>query len=273
MTRRIGVIGDPVQHSLSPHMHNAAFRALGIDATYELWETPLAGLASRIASLRDADVLGANVTVPHKQAVEPMLDGISETATRIGAVNTIVRTPDGLVGENTDAYGFRQSIEAAYPGLELPKAVVLGAGGASRAVIVALVQMGVRDIVLANRTPERAMGLATEFGISMVPWEHVVGESFPSADLLVNATALGWHNEIPVSPAAIDRLPHGTLVMDLTYRDTPLLQAAAEKGRPTLDGLGMLVHQGARAFELWFGQPAPVDTMRDAVLAEQDRRH
>lgn len=269
--RRVGVIGDPVQHSLSPHMHNAAFRALGIDAMYELWETPLAALPDRVSGLRDAAALGANVTVPHKQAVMPMIDELSETARRIGAVNTIVRTPDGLSGDNTDAYGFRQSIDSAYPGTALSTAVVLGAGGASRAVIVALRQMGVDAIILANRTAERAERLATEFGITAVPWERVVDESFPQADILVNATALGWHDEIPVHAEALDRLRQTALMMDLTYRDTPLLRAAADRGLRTLDGLGMLIHQGARAFELWFGQPAPVDVMREAVRAEQAR--
>lgn len=270
--RHVGLIGDPVEHSLSPHMHNAAFRALDIDATYELWGTPLAGLADRVERLRDAGVVGANVTVPHKQAVMPLLDGISETAGQIGAVNTIVRSANGLFGENTDAYGFRRSIEAAFPDLALSTAVVLGAGGASRAVIVALRHMGVGQVVLSNRTAERADALAREFETLSISWDAVVDGAFPHADILVNATALGWHDEIPVAEDALDRLPASALVMDLTYRDTPLLRAAASRGLRTLDGLGMLIHQGARAFELWFGTPAPVDVMCDAVVAEQARR-
>lgn len=270
--RHVGLIGDPVEHSLSPHMHNAAFRALGIDATYELWGTPLADLGQRVEGLRAGGVLGANVTVPHKQAVMPLLDGISETASQIGAVNTIVHSADGLSGENTDAYGFCRSIETAWPDLDLSTAVVLGAGGASRAVIVALRQMGVEQVILSNRTAERAYVLAREFETRSISWDAVVAGAFPQADLLVNATALGWHDEIPVAEDSLDLLPDGALVVDLTYRDTPLLRAAGSRGLRTLDGLGMLIHQGARAFELWFGRPAPVEIMRDAVLAEQARR-
>jgi shikimate dehydrogenase len=269
--RRVGVIGDPVQHSLSPHMHNAALEALGIDAVYELWHTPLAGLPDRIVGLRAGDDIGANVTVPHKQAIMPLIDGVSDTARQIGAVNTLVRRDDGLYGDNTDAFGFLQSIESAYPGASFSTAVILGAGGASRAVIVALKLMGLQKIAVTNRTPERAVTLACEFEADAMPWDAVI-EALPHADMLINATSLGWHDEMPIEVAALDRLPEGALVMDLTYRETPLLREAARRGLRSLDGLGMLIHQGARAFELWFDQPAPVAVMRDAVLAEQARR-
>lgn len=270
--RRAGVIGDPVEHSLSPVMHNAAMRALGIDGRYELWGTTLADLPDRIASLRAPDILGANVTVPHKQAVMPLLDGISDEASRIGAVNTII--PDGtrLLGDNTDAYGFRRTVELASPERQIRQAVILGAGGAARAVIVALQEMGVSVITLANRTPEKADALAAEFGIDSVAWSDVADAAFQDADILVNATALGWHDEMPVPEASLDRLPPDTLVMDLTYRQTPLLRAADARGRRTLDGLGMLIHQGARALELWTGVAVPVEILREAVLAEQARR-
>lgn len=270
--RITGLIGDPVEHSLSPVMHNAAFAALGIDATYRLWQTGGESIPARIDSLRHADVLGANVTVPHKQVVVPLLDEVSETARQIGAVNTIVHAHDRLSGDNTDAWGFRRSLQLAHPGIETGTAVVLGAGGASRAVIVALQQMGFQSIHLANRTPGRATSMAEEFGITPVAWEQVVEEAFPEADLLVNATSLGWHDELPVPADALMALPGPALVMDLTYRETPLLRAASSRGLRTLDGLGMLVHQGARAFELWTGQAAPVDVMQAAVLAEQARR-
>jgi shikimate dehydrogenase len=270
--RHAGVIGDPVAHSLSPHMHNAAFEALGVNATYELWETVAADLPSRVESLRHAQMLGANVTVPHKQAVMPLVDEVSDTARRIGAVNTIIRDGERLIGDNTDAYGFRQSIEATFPASGRETAVVLGAGGASRAVIVALREMGYAHIVLANRTLARAEALGDEFGVEALPWDEVVDSAFPAASLLVNATSLGWHDEMPVEPAALDRLPATALVMDLTYRETPLLRAAGDRGLGALDGLGMLIYQGARAFELWLGQPAPVDVMRGAVVAEQSRR-
>lgn len=270
--RLAGVIGDPVEHSLSPCMHNAAFAELGIDATYELWPTALENLPARIASLRDPAVLGANVTVPHKQAVMPMIDAISETARQIGAVNTIVRRDGRLFGDNTDAYGFRRSIEIAYSEMRLKGAVVLGAGGASRAVIVALQDMGLSSIVIANRTPERATSLAKELGVATASWDRVADEQFPHIDLLVNATSLGWHDELPIEVDTLARLPERALVLDLTYRETPLLRAAGARGLRTLDGLGMLVHQGARAFELWTGRGAPVEIMQAAVVAEQARR-
>jgi shikimate dehydrogenase len=216
--------------------------------------------------------MGANVTVPHKQVVVPLLDEVSETARQIGAVNTIVCEDDRLGGDNTDAYGFQRSLELAHPDLATGTAVILGAGGASRAVIVALRQMGFRSIRIANRTPGRAHALAGEFGIETVPWERVVVDAFPDADLLVNATSLGWHDEFPVPGDALGALPERAVVMDLTYRETPLLRAASERGLRTLDGLGMLVHQGARAFELWTRRSAPVDVMQAAVVAEQARR-
>jgi shikimate dehydrogenase len=270
--RHAGLIGDPVAHSLSPIMHNAAFRALGIDASYELWQTDAGNIDARIARVRLEDVLGANVTVPHKQAVMARMDEVSDTARQIGAVNTIVKTGAGLRGDNTDAFGFRRSIEMAYPDLSPKRAIVLGAGGASRAVIVALQEMRLEHIVLSNRTEARAQSLGAEFGVEVIPWDSVAERAFPGADLVVNATALGWHDEMPIDETALDRLPEGALVMDLTYRETPLLRAAKGRGHHALDGLGMLIHQGARSFELWLGQEAPVEVMRDAVLAEQARR-
>ena len=270
--KRAGVIGNPVEHSLSPHMHNAAMQALGIDAIYELWPTAVEDLSARIGSLRQPDMLGANVTVPHKQAVMHLMDEVTETAQRIGAVNTIIPTGDGLVGDNTDAYGFQAALLERVEPLSLRTALVLGAGGASRAVIVALMDMGLERIVIANRTDSRAAELAQEFGVGMAPWESVGDMVFPEADVLVNATSLGWHDEMPVNAAALDRLSADSVVVDLTYRDTAFLREAAHRGFVAIDGLGMLIHQGARALTLWTGFDAPVDVMRAAVLAEQARR-
>ncbi len=270
--KRAGVIGDPVDHSLSPVMHLAAMRATGFEGTYEAWPTKLDELEARVASLKEPDVLGANVTVPHKQVVMPLLDDVTETARRIGAVNTIIPNADGLLGDNTDAYGFRRSLQEHVNREEIDCAVVLGAGGASRAVIVALQEMDVDRIVVTNRTDDRAAELAREFETAMAPWSEAPVEEFPQADLLVNATSLGWHDEMPVSDRALGRLKKGATVFDLTYRDTALLRTAAARKHAVLDGLGMLIHQGARAFELWTGLDAPVDAMREAVLEEQARR-
>lgn len=270
--KRAGVIGDPVDHSLSPVMHRAAMRATGLAATYDAWPTALDALATRVASLREPDVLGANVTVPHKQAVMSLVDDLTETARRIGAVNTVIPTSSGLLGDNTDAYGFRRSLQEHVDRDEIECAVVLGAGGAARAVIVALQEMDVDSIVVVNRTDERAADLARELGAGMAPWTEAPESEFPQVDLLVNATSLGWHDEMPVSDEALARLPEGATVVDLTYRDTAFLRTAAARKHPVLDGLGMLVHQGARAFELWTGLDAPVAVMREAVLEEQARR-
>ncbi len=270
-----GVIGDPVAHSLSPVMQNAAFRHLGIDVGYELWPTPLTELPARIAAIRKGAVLGANVTVPHKQAVMPLVDQLSDTAQLVGAVNTIIVADGGLLGDNTDVAGFARSVDELRPGWKPARAVVLGAGGASRAVLVALRELGAATILLANRTDERAHRLVAALSVvhaQVTPWRELP-DALAGADLLVNATSLGWHpGEIPIEARLLDRLAPDALVADLTYRDTDLLRAAAATGRATLDGLPMLVYQGAASFERWTGRPAPVDVMRAAVAAEQARR-
>jgi shikimate dehydrogenase len=276
--RMAGLIGDPVAHSLSPVMHNAAFAALGIDATYELWPTPLAELADRVASLRGRNMLGANVTVPHKEAVVPLVDEVSPTASRIGAVNTVIPRDGRLVGDNTDAYGFAKSLEEEVGGGTIGRAVVVGAGGASRAVLVALQEAGAAELLLANRTVGKAEALAREFGSDGLPAIEPIGlDLLPAAareaQVLVNATAVGWHgDEVPFEEGVLDLLTPEAIVVDLTYRSTALLRAASARGLRVMDGLPMLVHQGARSFELWTGQAAPLDEMFQAVRAEHARR-
>ncbi len=257
-------------------MQAVAFRETGIDGSYELWLTTDTEVPSRVASLREPAVLGANVTVPHKQRVMPEIDEISETARRIGAVNTIINRDGHLVGDNTDAHGFAMTVRAAGVSVvEDSRALVLGAGGASRAVIVALQDLGYPRIGIANRTPERADALAAELGrgvVEAVSWGDL--ETWlPSVDLLINATSLGWHaGELPLDIARIGLLPSSGTVVDLTYRDTDLLVIARKQGLTAVDGLDMLVHQGARSFQLWTGVEPPVDAMRAAVQAEQRRR-
>lgn len=261
---RVGLIGNPVEHSRSPKMHNAAFAALGMDHTYELWHTEDREVASRVGSIRDTDIAGANVTVPHKQAVMQHLDEISETARRIGAVNTIIPDGDRLIGDNTDAYGFRASILERFPKFAPQTAIVLGAGGASRAIIVALQEMGASEVFIVNRTSVKAERLASELGASFAAWEDLPA-LIPQTSILVNATSLGWHDEEVLPGDVIKLLPKTAIAFDLTYRDTPFLRAAADNGARTLDGLGMLIHQGARSFELWFGVKPPVEVMTAAI--------
>jgi shikimate dehydrogenase len=269
---RLGVIGDPVAHSLSPALHQPALDQLGIPAVYERWHTLAADLAGRVESLRDPEFLGASVTVPHKIAVMGMLDEVSPAARRAGAVNTIVNRDGALSGENTDIYGFGVTVSDALAGRTPQVAIVLGAGGAARAVVLALEAAGASEIVVANRDDERARQLAQDLHPAPVrPMrldEDVLTRELPRAGLLVNATSLGWHpGETPIALQHLDLLPAGAVVADLTYRNTDLLLAAQARGLKTVDGLAMLVHQGARAFELWTGSPAPVMTMLAAARA------
>ncbi|MFN8591636.1 MAG: shikimate dehydrogenase [Thermomicrobiales bacterium] len=263
---RLGVIGDPVAHSLSPSLHQPALDLLGIPAVYERWHTSAAELPSRIGSLRKPDVLGASVTVPHKIAVMRLVDDVSPAAIRAGAVNTVINRDGALFGDNTDIYGFGTSVSEALGGAIPRRALVLGAGGAARAVVLALESLAIGEIVVANRDVERAERMARDLSPAparVVPLEAGnLRQELARAHLLVNATSLGWHTgEAPLDLELLRFLPGGALVADLTYRDTDLLRAAIDRNLRVLDGLGMLVHQGARAFTLWTGQAAPLETM------------
>jgi shikimate dehydrogenase len=267
---RVGVIGDPVAHSLSPALHQPALDQLGIPAVYERWHTKAADLVRRVEGLRDPEFLGASVTVPHKVAVKDLLDEVSPAARRAGAVNTIVNRGGALFGDNTDIYGFAVTMAEGLGGRVPQIAVVLGAGGAARAVVLALEAAGVGEIVVSNRDVERAARLAWELDPAPVrPMrldEEFLARELPRADVLVNATSLGWHpGETPIALLHLDLLPAGALVADLTYRDTDLLMSAQRRGLKIVDGLPMLVHQGARAFELWTDTAAPVETMLAAA--------
>ena len=267
---RLGVIGDPVVHSLSPALHQPALDELRIPAVYERWQTPVAEIASRVESLRDQAILGASVTLPHKVAVLGLVDDASLGARRAGAVNTVVSRGGALFGDNTDIHGFSVAVSEALAGHIPPVAVVLGAGGAARAVVLALEAAGVGEIVVANRDVERASSLTRDLAPAPVHPLHLQDDmlerELPRCGLLVNATSLGWHpGETPIALLHLDRLPQSAVVADLTYRDTDLLLAARERKLTSVDGLLMLVHQGARAFELWTGYPAPVGTMLKAA--------
>ena len=275
---RLGLIGDPVAHSISPAMQGAGLAALGITATYELWPTPTGQLPARIAELRAPDVLGANVTVPHKGAVMDLLDEVSPLARRAGAVNTIVHRDGVLSGDNTDVHGFATGLGAVCRNPGSRAALILGAGGAARAVILALEAMGVARITIANRTPERAARLAEDLRPTSLRATGAdaatLAREIRSASLLVNATSAGWHpGETPVAPELLRLLPRNAIVVDLTYRDTEFLRNARLLGLRTLDGLPMLVHQGARALALWTGRPAPLAAMLAAAeRAREERR-
>jgi len=273
----LGVIGDPVEQSISPAMHQPALDAMRIPATYERWPTSLEELPARIASMRKIDVLGANVTVPHKEHVLPLVDETTSLARRAGAVNTILNRNGRLYGDNTDVYGLVRSLRLHQDALGGSQVVVLGAGGAARAVVLALESVGAGKISVLNRSIDRAERLRDD--LSPAPVVAVQNETsaaigaLESADIVVNATALGWNRgETPLSPERIAQLRDDALVVDITYRDTDLLDAARARGLRTLDGLEMLVFQGARSLQIWTGKEPPVDIMLEAARAARAAR-
>lgn len=275
-TQRIGLIGDPVEHSLSPAFQQPAFDALGLGITYELWHTTASELPARFDLLRSGEALGANVTVPHKEAAFAAMDEVSPLAHRAGAVNTIIPRDGRLYGDNTDIYGFLAPLRERNVALSELRVVILGAGGAARGVVAALLDAGVASVAVANRTAARAQELIADLGDERVTTIALdaVSDRATATDLLVNSTAIGWNGtNLPVETGVFRLLPPGAIVYDLTYRETPFLAAARSAGIETIDGLPMLVHQGARSFELWTGQAAPVDLMWRAAVAARAARH
>ncbi|MDQ3574637.1 MAG: shikimate dehydrogenase [Actinomycetota bacterium] len=265
-TRVAAVIGRPVAHSLSPVLHNAAFAALGLDWAYLAFEVAPGEAGVAVAGARALGIDGLSVTMPHKEAVVPALDRLSATAERLGAVNTVVRVGSSLVGESTDGQGFLDALRDDQ-GFDPAgrRCLVLGAGGAARAVALALAGAGAAEVVVVGRSPERVATAAAVAGPVARPG---VGEEASSADLVVNATPIGMAGHPagpPVDPALLSR---GQVVIDLVYHPavTPLLAAARERGAVAAGGLGMLVHQAAHAFRLWTGQHPPLEAMSAAVL-------
>ena len=275
MSRRAGIIGHPVGHSLSPAFQSAAFAHCGLDVVYERWDTPLADLPGRVAALRAPDVLGANVTVPHKEAVIPLLDEVGGQAARAGAVNTIVNRDGRLFGFNTDGPGFVAALrqEALFePGGR--SFLLLGAGGAARGIALALIDARAARVDIWNRTSARAADLAADLG----PPARALADlpALGPYDCLVNCTTIGMRGgpAPDALPAPLESAGPDLLVVDIVYAplETPLLREAAARGLHTLGGLPMLIYQGALAFELWTGLPAPVDVMFAAARNELARR-
>lgn len=267
--KRVFLIGDPVEHSLSPVMQNAAFRACGLDWEYVLRATPRAQLREVVASLRADDCAGANVTVPHKEAVIEFLDELTDHARTIGAVNTIVQRAGKLLGENTDVYGFTQALREASVELRGARAVILGAGGAARAAVFALAAQGASRVAIVNRTEARAQKLADDVRAHFPNLAIEVNTiaMLATAHLVVNATSMGMsprENETPMQHS----FPRGAAVIDLVYRplQTRFLRDAQRAGARPIGGVSMLVHQGAAAFQLWTGRDAPVELMLDATV-------
>jgi shikimate dehydrogenase len=264
----VGIIGDPIRHSLSPVLHNAAFAELDLDWAYMAFEVPAGGGGAAVEAVRTLGLEGLSVTMPHKADAAAAVDELSPMAQALGGINTVVRRGERLLGDSTDGEGF---VDALRTDLGFDPAgtccMVVGAGGAARAVVAALAHAGATEIVVVGRTPARvaaAAALAGPAGNVGVPAQAA------GADLVVNATPLGMagrdESELPIDPQLLGA---GQVVADLVYAPavTPFLAAARERGATTVNGLGMLVHQAARQFHLWTGNVAPLDAMSAAALA------
>ncbi|MFQ6672105.1 MAG: shikimate dehydrogenase [Candidatus Tectimicrobiota bacterium] len=274
---RLLIIGYPLDHTLSPLMHNTALRELGLPYRYETEAVPPEGLAAAVERFRAEGVVGFNITIPHKEAIIPLLDDVDEEAERLGAVNTVLVVAGRFVGTNTDGTGFLRSLRE--DGGYEPRgrtAVVLGAGGAARAVVAHLALAGASSVVVANRTLARAERLAVDMARSLgrecfepVPLDSpAVADAIRQAQCLINTTSVGMAGDrrLPVPADWIE--PH-LVVCDLVYRPlvTPLLEAARARGALTVGGLGMLIYQGAEAFRRWTGHEMPVDLVRSTLEA------
>ncbi len=278
---RAAVLGWPASHSLSPRLHGYWLRELGINGTYRAITVGPEKFAGKLRTLAAAGYRGFNVTLPHKEAALAAVDEVDAEAVRIGAVNTIVVGQNGrLLGSNTDGYGFIENLKTNPAGLDAGAiiaggpVVVLGAGGAARSVVAALDNAGAPEIRVVNRTVEKAQALAHDIGrekgaaIGVFSWPERE-TALINATLLVNATTLGMANK-PVLEIVLDNLPADALVTDIVYTPlvTPLLAAAAGRGNPTVDGLGMLIHQARPGFNAWFGAwPEITPGLRENILA------
>jgi len=276
MTKRVVLIGHPVAHSLSGAMQQAAFDSKGIDARYEVWDKLHLELAEAIVELRGDDFLGANVTIPHKEKVVPLVDRTTEEAHATGAVNTVTKEGRKLVGHNSDVAGFDIALQTLVGKQKMPRqAVVLGAGGGARAVVFGLIREGFQRVIVFNRHLHRAEGLVKFFGRSAahmelraMPWhESVIEAELSKTRIVVNATSVGLAADETPIPGEL--IPPDLLLLDLVYNParTRLMREAEAAGCQVMNGELMLLHQGAASFQLWTGEPAPLDLMREALEA------
>jgi shikimate dehydrogenase len=283
MSRYIGLIGYPLKHSISPYFQQAALDYHHLDIRYEAWERVPAQLGDVVNDLRSPQNVGANVTVPYKESVLPLLDEVDHLARSIGAVNTIVKKDDKLVGFNTDAYGFIEALDKeGHLDPEGKQVVILGAGGVARAVGFVLVQRKVASLAVTARIFERASALAEnlvryikkaspilkefELDITAFQWQNLSSaKTFDNCDLIVHCTTIGMKDspQEGLSPLSFEVIPKNVLVYDVVYNPwmTPLLKLAEKAGANILGGLPMLVYQGAASFKLWTEREAPIDIM------------
>lgn len=275
-TKLLGVIGHPIEHSLSPIMHNAAIAQLGVNFVYLPFPIEPSGLAQAISGFEAIGLQGFNITIPHKQAIMPMLSEISEAAQAIGAVNTVWRTATGWSGCNTDVAGFLAPLKPIPRDWTQTIALVLGNGGAARAVVAGCSQLGCAAIWVVGRNQTKLQAFQQSWlasplqpKLTVQPWDALT-DLLPQAGLVVNTTPIGMHphtDASPLSPALIAKMPANAIAYDLIYTPNPtqFLRHAAAHGATPIDGLEMLVQQGAAALEIWLQQPAPVEIMRQAL--------
>jgi shikimate dehydrogenase len=281
-TKLIAIFGDPIEQTLSPAIQNAALSSQGIDMVYVPFHVDNKGLEGAIEAIRSLDMVGANITIPHKEMVIGLLDEVTADALSIGAVNTIINKDGKLIGHNTDGAGYIKSLSIE-TGMEVKgkNVVILGAGGAARGIISALLNESPASLTIANRTVEKAEGLATDFAekagfeINAVPIEKDALLPYISeADLLINSTSLGMGAKVPFNTLvlSLDKLPEGAIVSDIVYKplDTALLKSARRAGLKVHKGLGMLIHQGALGFELWTGEKPSINVMTKAAMDALD---
>ncbi|MCD5405196.1 MAG: shikimate dehydrogenase [Desulfotomaculum sp.] len=270
-----GLFGYPVAHSFSPEMHNRAFDELGLNWAYLPFEVKPEHLSQAVEAVRALNLVGVNVTVPHKERVIEFLDEITQAAKTIGAVNVIVNDGGKLIGHNTDGIGFIKSLEEAKFNVSGKKAVVLGAGGAAKAVCVQLAYEGIAELTIVNRNIEKANKLASlisnlKVDVITLRWEQKkhIRDEMHNADLVVQATSIGMHPDNAFPPIPDDCFREGQIVCDLVYNpvNTKFLQAAKNAKATVVNGLGMLLYQGAAAFEMWTNKRAPVDVMRKVLV-------
>ncbi|MBX9954066.1 shikimate dehydrogenase [Peribacillus simplex] len=272
MKKIYGVMGDPIVHSMSPDIHNDAFEKENIEAVYHHFHVTKEGLNDAVKGMKALGIEGFNITIPHKTSIIPFLDEVDELALAIGAVNTVVNKNGRFIGYNTDGKGFFKSLCDEISGdIKAKKTLVIGAGGAARAIYFTLVKEGVKQVDIANRTKERAAQL-----VSDCPYDKVskalsiieAEESLSQYDLIIQTTSSGMSPELDHSPLKVDQLKTGAIVSDIIYNplQTKLLREAGEKGAETQNGLGMFINQAALAFEIWTGIMPDTARMTDIVL-------
>lgn len=275
-TQLLGVIGDPIAHSLSPLMHNAALAAMGLDYVYVPLHVTSSNLEPAIAGLAAIEVIGFNLTIPHKQTILPLLSSVSATAQAVGAVNTVWRTPAGWSGTNTDVEGFLSPLRLGDQDWSQRTAMILGNGGAARAVVAGCAQLGCAAVRVLGRDAKKLNQFQQSWAASAltIPLYTHLWSELPDwlnhADLLVNTTPIGMHPydaESPLPEGWLSQLPSTAIVYDLIYTPSPtrFLQQAQQHGLRTIDGLEMLIQQGAAALKIWVQQPAPVEIMRQSL--------